>query len=101
MPSENILTFLENPSGNRPVVVFPSTGDIFKVDPVLRKEFQVIHMKAVAPEGAGIISWHIDGQLAGKTKTPFVFKWHLVQGTHTVQVKAKDKISEKIKFYVY
>jgi len=101
MPPENILTFLENPSGNRPVVLFPSTGDIFKIDPVLRKEFQVIHMKAVAPEGTETISWYMDGQLAGKTKNPFVFKWHLLQGIHTVQVKSKDKISETIKFYVY
>jgi len=101
MPSQDILTLLENPACNTPVIVFPSKGDIFKIDPVLRKEYQVIHMKAVAPEGAGIISWYIDGKLAGKTKNPFVFKWHLARGEHTVQVKAKNKISEKIKFDVY
>ncbi|MEQ8188760.1 MAG: penicillin-binding protein 1C [Candidatus Eremiobacterota bacterium] len=101
MPSQHILTLLENPACNTPVIVFPSKGDIFKIDPVLRKEYQVIHMKAVAPEGAGIISWYIDGKLEGKTKNPFVFKWHLAHGEHTVQIKVKNKISEKIKFNVY
>jgi penicillin-binding protein 1C len=101
MPPEEILTLLTHPANNRPVIVFPSTGDIFKIDPVLRKEYQVIHMKAVVPEGTDHISWYLDGQLAGKTKNPFVFKWHLSAGEHWLQVKSKDKVSEKIKFYVY
>ncbi|HPZ08820.1 MAG TPA: penicillin-binding protein 1C [Candidatus Eremiobacteraeota bacterium] len=102
-PPDEIFDLLLNPSSaiTCPAVTFPGKGDVFKMDPVLRPEYQILHMKAIVPEGIKEITWIIDGNISGKTGNPFVFKWQLKLGTHTVQVKGMGKSSEKVKFTVF
>jgi len=103
MPPEDVLFALQNPEGDiiELSIITPQEGDIFKIDPVLRKEYQILYMKALVPEGLKEISWIIDGKEGGKTKSPFVYKWPLVAGSHNVMVRGDDRESKIIDFNVY
>jgi penicillin-binding protein 1C len=85
-----------------PMVIFPKEGDVFRVDPVLRRQYQVIHFKALVPEEAREVCWWIDGKYAGTAKSPFIREWVLQNGVHSVQTSlGSDTYSEKIQFYVH
>ncbi|MHC9544260.1 MAG: penicillin-binding protein 1C [Vulcanimicrobiota bacterium] len=84
-----------------PVVTYPKDGDIFRIDPILRKEYQIVHLKTVVPESTLRVEWWVDGKCEGKTLYPFTFEWLLRKGTHKVYVKADGiKTSEPVQFLV-
>ena len=103
MPSPEIFLALQNPSREPEglSVINPLEGDIFKIDPVLRKEFQILYMRAFVPEGISEISWFIDGEETGKTNAPFVFQWTLLPGDHIVSIKGGEEESAPVNFRVY
>jgi len=78
-----------------PVVISPKDGDIFRIDPVLRREYQIIHLKAVVPENTARVEWWIDGKREGEMAHPFTYEWPLRKGTHQVYVKADGKKDSK------
>jgi penicillin-binding protein 1C len=104
VPEESIISNpqrKEQKNSENPVVIFPKDGDIFRVDPILRRNYQVIHLKAIAPEEAKEVSWWIDGKLVGSAKSPFIQEWVLRDGEHSVQVSSGGKrYSDRIQFYV-
>ncbi|MGV8120934.1 MAG: penicillin-binding protein 1C [Candidatus Xenobiia bacterium LiM19] len=84
-----------------PVVTYPKDGDIFRIDPILRKEYQIVHLKTVVPESTLRVEWWVDGKCEGETRYPFTFEWLLRKGTHKVYVKADGiKTSETVQFLV-
>ena len=70
-------------------VVFPQDGDVFKLDPVLRPDFQTISFQVRIADGAGLTSveWWIDGRRAGTTGPPFRFSWKLAPGSYTIRAR--------------
>jgi penicillin-binding protein 1C len=70
-------------------IIFPDDGDIFKIDPILRREYQTLFLKAVVPDGIKEIYWLVNGKLLGKVSSPFSFPWRLEKGTHFFQVMTK------------
>jgi len=84
-----------------PVVIYPKDGDIFRIDPILRKEYQIVHLKTVVPESTSRVEWWVDGKCEGETGYPFTFEWLLRKGTHKVYVKADgEKTSDTVQFLV-
>jgi penicillin-binding protein 1C len=71
-------------------ISFPRDGDIFKVDPVLRKEHQRIKLRAAIPSRDGIakVEWWINGDKVGETGSPFSFFWNLRPGSYTIKATA-------------
>jgi len=72
-------------------ILFPMDGDIFKLDPVLRKSFQTIRFKASIPDGFNPNSteWWLDGQKIGESLEPI--SWNLEPGTHNLSFKTLTK----------
>jgi len=68
-------------------IIFPRDGGIFKIDPVLRKEYQVIGLKAdpSGVDGPGTIEWWINGRMAGTSASPSGFSWKLAPGSYTIK----------------
>jgi membrane carboxypeptidase/penicillin-binding protein PbpC len=68
-------------------IIFPRDGGIFKIDPVLRKEYQTIGLKAdpSGVDGPGTIEWWVNGRMAGTSAPPSGFSWKLAPGSYTIR----------------
>jgi len=68
-------------------ILFPMDGDIFKLDPILRRNFQSIRFKASIPDelNPSSIKWRLDGENIGTTQEPFY--WTLKPGTHSLSIR--------------
>jgi len=73
-------------------VASPRNGDIFKIDPVLRPEFQAVRLQAAVTETVSVetVEWWVNGRLIGRTGFPFALSWPLRPGTHVVQARGRD-----------
>jgi len=71
-------------------ILFPRSGDVFKIDPVLRKEHQRIRLKVNVPPIQGIkkVEWWINGDRAGESGSPFIYFWNLRPGSYTIKAVA-------------
>lgn len=74
-----------------PVITFPDNGDIYKIDPVLRPEYQTLDLEAVFPQGVKTVSWWVNDSLLCTVAHPFRARWRLVPGRHCFQVKAETE----------
>ena len=73
-------------SGAEVRVLFPRDGGIFKIDPVLRPEFQVLELKARLGAGAeGDVEWWVNGEKIGVARPPASFPWKLRPGFYTIK----------------
>lgn len=77
--------------GQRLAISFPSDGDIFKIDPILRPEYQTLQLEALAPHGTNTVEWIIDSVSVAKTKSPYSARWQLTEGTHRMQLKVDSQ----------
>lgn len=68
-------------------ILQPVNGDIFKIDPVLRPEFQTLKLEACVPPKTGIaaVEWRVNGHTLGESSSPFFFLWHLKPGYYTIE----------------
>ena len=74
-------------------VVFPQEGDIFKIDPILRREFQILQFRAAVPQRDDVerVEWWVNGRKIGERSTPFTFSWILRPGSYTIKATARAK----------
>ena len=74
-------------------IVVPQEGDIFKMDPVLRKSYQSILLKASVPEAPGIaiVEWRVNGRKIGDCRYPYSLAWNLSPGSYTIRARAVGK----------
>ena len=72
-------------------VLFPQEGDIFKLDPVLRRDYQSIRLRARVPENLGIaaVEWWVNGRKVGSSGFPYTFSWSLRPGPYTIKITAR------------
>jgi penicillin-binding protein 1C len=72
-------------------VLFPQEGDIFKLDPVLRQDYQSIRLRARVPENIGIaaVEWWVNGRKVGSSGSPYTLSWRLRPGPYAIKVKAR------------
>jgi penicillin-binding protein 1C len=91
--SDSVLIAYERgdrPAPSRLEIMFPRNGDVFKLDPVLRREHQRIKLRAAVPgtEGIAKVEWWINGERVGEAKSPFSLFWNLRPGSYTIKVTA-------------
>ena len=79
-----------SPLPSRLEVTFPRDGDVFKLDPVLRREHQRIKLRAAVPgtEGIAKIEWWVNGDRVGEAKSPYSLFWNLRPGSYTIKATA-------------
>jgi len=85
----------EHPATNIQIT-FPDDGDIFKIDPILRPEFQTLLLECVVDGDFEKVTWLIDGKPIATVGPPFHARWQLKKGEHEAQLRASNKISETI-----
>lgn len=68
------------------VISFPDDGDIFKIDPILRNEYQVLTFHVHTPYPLEQISWFVDDSLIGTVSKPYKMTWQLLPGKHRISV---------------
>ncbi|MGB7296636.1 MAG: penicillin-binding transpeptidase domain-containing protein, partial [Candidatus Aminicenantales bacterium] len=74
-------------------ISFPRSGDVFKIDPILRGEHQRIKLKADVPRTQEIdwVEWWVNDDRVGEAGSPFIFFWNLRPGSYTIRaVAVKD-----------
>ncbi len=80
------------PTYEGPVIAFPDDGDIYKIDPILRPEFQTLELAVVVPPEVRLVSWWVDDSLFCTLGHPFHARWQLCRGRHRFQVKAETSV---------
>jgi membrane carboxypeptidase/penicillin-binding protein PbpC len=70
-------------------IVVPQDGDIFKLDPVLRRSYQSLTLQVhlAAETGVRTIEWWIDGRKVAEVGPPFRFSWNLAPGSYTIKAR--------------
>jgi penicillin-binding protein 1C len=69
-------------------ILSPADGDIFKLDPILRREFQTIQLEATVSMPPDSMKWYVDEhELAVVRKTEFA-RWPLHVGKHGLRAVA-------------
>jgi penicillin-binding protein 1C len=91
--SKNMLVF--GPDEFR--IIFPQDRDVFKIDPVLRPEFQRIKLKSSMPSELAIdhVEWWVNRHKIGEAPYPFSLYWNLQRGHFIIQaiaVKSDQKL---------
>lgn len=79
-------------------IAFPQDKDMFKMDPVLRPEFQKIKLKAAIPADMDIdsVEWQVNDRKIGDSFYPYDTYWDLIPGQHTIKAVAL-KLKKKLK----
>jgi penicillin-binding protein 1C len=75
-------------------ISFPNNGDVFVIDPVLRREYQTLLLKSQVGRGVEWIEWLVDGKVFQKVTAPFSARWPLSEGSH--RFKIRTKIGERV-----
>jgi hypothetical protein len=72
------------------MIAFPQDGDVFKLDPILRRDFQVIGLKPSLSDRIEVqtIEWWVNGRKIGSVGPPFALAWNLVPGSYTIKARA-------------
>ncbi len=81
-------------------IVSPVGGESYRIDPVLRREYQKITFKAVSDNTQDLIEWFLNGKKIGESKTPFILEWPLEKGVFTLRATQSGK-SSQCSFNVY
>jgi penicillin-binding protein 1C len=73
-------------------ILTPADGDVFKLDPVLRGEFQSIRLRVVLAEGfrPEAVEWWVNGEKAGQSGPPYILSWKLRPGSFTMKARARN-----------
>ncbi len=83
------LTFATAPSAGegRFKIISPQEGDIFKLDPILRRGYQSLTLRVRVPSGAGIetVTWWVNGKKLGRATAPFSAVWGLEPGSYVIK----------------
>ncbi|HXG01750.1 MAG TPA: hypothetical protein VNL69_13220 [Bacteroidota bacterium] len=71
----------------------PSSGEVFKLDPILRPQYQTIVVESLVPPGVEDVKLYIDGRAVASLTPPYRYRLPLVslkKGTITLQVKGRE-----------
>ena len=68
-------------------IVHPNDGDVYAIDPVLRREFQSVQLSAVVSPGISELRWYVDDELWEQVESPFKSAWTLAPGTHRIHAE--------------
>ncbi len=83
-------------SGHRAAlsITNPPSGATYLIDPTLRREFQTLALRALAPLRTRL-EWSVDGRRIGLISSDGSLDWTLTPGTHVFSVKdEKGRVAE-------
>ncbi len=87
----------------RLTILSPNDGDLFKLDPTLRREYQTVKIVAAVPERAASVKVLVDGEELLEYDRKGVW-WHLKQGSHNLQlvgmIRNRNITSEQVTIHV-
>jgi penicillin-binding protein 1C len=78
-------------------IVSPADGSTYLIDPTLRREFQALSLRVVAPR-RGRIEWSVDGRQIGAADADAKVDWPLTPGTH--RIVARDERGDTAEAHV-
>lgn len=72
-------------------ILVPQEGDVFKLDPILRKKYQSLTLRVKVPRDVGIgsVTWWVNGREVGPAEAPFSKTWSLAPGSYVIKVTAR------------
>lgn len=70
-------------------IVHPNDGDVYALDPVLRREYQTLQLSAVVPPALNEIVWYVDDEPWEAVKAPFQSAWPLAPGDHRIAARGR------------
>jgi len=74
----------------RPIeIVHPNDGDVYAVDPVLRREYQTLQLSAVVPPEITQLTWYVDDEQWEYVEAPFQAAWTISPGTHHIYAEGR------------
>jgi len=65
-------------------ISYPDDGDIFKMDPILRMEYQQLKFQIESTKNIKEVTWFINDKIIGTTTFPFSIGWQLSPGEHRI-----------------
>lgn len=71
-------------------IIFPFDGDVFKLDPILRSNYQTLGFKVAASDTISIdkVEWWINEEKIGSVLFPFSLNWKIRPGSYTIKAHA-------------
>lgn len=71
-------------------IVFPRDGDVFKIDSILRTDYQALNMRVrvAARPSPETVEWCMDGVRASVVGPPFSWGWKLRPGSYILTARA-------------
>ena len=78
-----------SPAASGLTIANPPAGAIYSVDPTLRREFQALPLRAVAPQPT-TVTWMVDGETVGTASSERALSWPLAIGTHEIEARGAD-----------
>ncbi len=82
-------------------ILFPDNGDIFHIDPILRREYQTLMLQAAVNVPVDTVTWFIDGQAYQSCTRPFSVRWPLEKGRHTLEIRSNKLSSNTVTIEIY
>lgn len=65
-------------------IVHPNSGDVYAIDPILRREYQTIQLSAVTSPEIERLSWYVDDEFHESVGGPFQTAWTIAPGRHFI-----------------
>ncbi len=72
-------------------IAHPNHGDVYALDPILRREFQTVQLAAIAPPDVERVTWYIDEQAWASVAPPFRSAWQIAPGTHRIYAEGEQQ----------
>ncbi len=69
----------------------PNDGDVYAIDPVLRREYQTLQLSAVVPPGMTQIVWYVNGEPWETVSVPFRTAWVIRPGAHRIYAEGESR----------
>jgi penicillin-binding protein 1C len=82
------------PRPSESVILSPTDGATYLIDPTLRREFQTLSLKAAAASGR--VEWTINGRPLGTSVPEGKLEWPLTPGKHRIAAKDASGRSDEV-----
>ncbi|GAK59188.1 membrane carboxypeptidase [Candidatus Vecturithrix granuli] len=70
-------------------IVRPNDGDVYAIDPVLRREYQTLQLSAVVPSGMSQVVWYVNDEPWESVNAPFRAAWAIAPGAHRIYAEGE------------
>ena len=68
-------------------IKFPLDGSSYLIDPETPLSMQTVSFKAIVTPPVSQVDWYVDGKLFQSSAYPYVIRWPLQAGKHTIQTR--------------